>query len=1030
MSTNYVELRARTNFSFLTGASHPQELIEQALKMGLSGMALADTNGVYGMPRGYRVAKDHPFFKYLCGTEFTFSDHAPLTVIAKNRAAYARITQLLTLSKSDKEKGDGFLQIRDILMGVSAEIADNWVVIPRTESNLPIQWNELKNLFHRNLYLPLTFYQDGHDEKRVRDLLKIKSQWDLELVASNDVEYHTKKRKLVQDVLISIREGKPLSEIGFKIRGNGERYIKPPQMMQRLYADFPEALEKTLQIAEECTFSPSELKYRYPSEWIPKGFSAQSYLEHLVWKNAPSRGLDERMKQQLNHEMSLIQELGYADYFLTIYDIVQESYKLDILCQGRGSAANSAVCYVLGITAINPLQMNLLFERFISAERGEPPDIDIDFEHERREEIIKYIYKKYGRDRAGMVSAVVTYQYRSAFREVSKAFGVPVGTLSAKKVERQFAELVKDHPQKDSLEEKISYIAGEMQGFPRHLSIHSGGFTLSADPIIDIVPIEPARKDGRTIIQWDKYDLDILGLIKVDVLSLGMLSCLSKSLKMLKTTLYALPKEDAATYMMIQNCDTVGAFQIESRAQMSMLGRLKPANFYDLVVQVAIVRPGPIVGDMVHPYLKRRQGLENITYPNKKVEDILGKTMGVPLFQEQVMKMAIELAGFKPGEADLLRKSINAWKTSLPIGEMGERLRQGLIDNGMTAEFAALIFEQIKGFSHYGFPESHAASFALLAYASCYIKCHHPAEFACSLVNSQPMGFYRNDTIIYDAIRHGVKVLPVSLNHSQWDCTIEAANTIRLGFRVVSGVNEKHVEELIYEREKEKFSGLVDFLKRSTLRSDVVERLALASRFEDFNWSPRDALWAIVAYENLLTKQNDQQLSLFTHTTFLNQDELTLPQSQQFDEIDGFEKIQNDYGAFSISLQGHPMEELRKTMTNIPKMTSKKIRELTSGSQVKTAGLVLIRQKPPTANGTCFSTLEDEFGFIDLVLFPATFEKFNDVFLNHCFIIISGKMEREGNTVSVIVSHVAPVWNTETLHETPLALEPDQYFWG
>ncbi|MBL7543309.1 MAG: error-prone DNA polymerase [Bdellovibrionaceae bacterium] len=1027
---SYIELRAKTNFSFLTGASHPYELVQQALELNLAGIALTDVDGVYGMPRGYRVAKENPLFKYICGTELTFYDHAPLTVLAKNRAAYACICQLITHAKTGQQKGQTHLSIQTFLQKTSGALASSFILIPRLESQHPILWAPLKNQFQSDIYLPLTFYQDGHDETRIQHLLALKASWNLELVATNDVEYHVKKRKLVQDVLISIREGQPLTEIGFKIRGNGERYIKSPHMMNELYTRFPDALAQTHRIAQQCTFSPRELKYRYPSEWIPHGFTGQTYLEHLVAQHSVVKGLNQKMHMQLDHELKLIKELDYADYFLTIYDIVRKAHELDILCQGRGSAANSAVCFVLGITAINPVQMNLLFERFISAERGEPPDIDIDFEHERREEIIQYMYEKYGRHRAGMVSAVVTYQYRNAFRDVCKAFGVPVGTLSAKKVERQFDELIHDHPHKEGLTEKISYIAGEMQGFPRHLSIHSGGFTLSADPIIDIVPIEPARREGRTIIQWDKYDLDILGLIKVDVLSLGMLSCLSKALKLTKKKLYELPADDAATYAMIQQCDTVGTFQVESRAQMSMLGRLKPKNFYDLVVQVAIVRPGPIVGNMVHPYLKRRNGLERVAYPNKKVEEILGKTMGVPLFQEQVMKLAIDLAGFTPGESDLLRKSINAWRTSRPIGEMGERLRRGLIHGGMTPEFAAQMFEQIQGFSHYGFPESHAASFALLAYASCYLKCHHPAEFACSLVNSQPMGFYRNDTIIYDAIRHGVRVLPLSLNTSEWDCTIEGDNTIRIGFRAVKGLSHQQARELIAQRNEHPFLSLTDFMKRSPLRADITERLALANRFEDFNWEARDALWAILSYEHLLNEPPSTQLSFFSHTTYLEKTELSPAESHPFSKTDGFEKIQNDYGAFSLSLQGHPMSELRKTMSIIPKMTSQKIRELRSGSLIKTAGLVLIRQKPPTANGTCFSTLEDEYGFIDLVLFPDTFEKYNDVFLNHCFIIVTGTMEREGNTVSVIVSSVAPLWQTDTLHNTPLALEPDQYFWG
>lgn len=1024
---SYIELRAKTNFSFLTGASHPHEIVTEAIHCGLGGIALTDINGVYAMPRGYRVAKDHPSFRYLCGTELTFLNHAPLTIIAKNRQAYAGLCRLITQSKAGKEKGEGYLEINTFLDFISDFLSKSFVVIPRTESQLPIAWPELKNKFATNLYLPLTFYQDGHDETRTRRIQELSQKWNLKIVASNDVEYHIKKRKLVQDVLISIREGKPLTEIGFKIRGNGERYVKNHQQIKELYRNFPESLRQTYEIADQCTFSPSELKYRYPSEWIPNGYTGQTYLEHLVQTQAVCT-VDDKMKAQLEHELKLIKELGFADYFLTIFDIVRKARDLGILCQGRGSAANSSVCFVLGITAINPVNMNLLFERFISAERGEPPDIDIDFEHERREEIIQYIYDKYGRHRAGMVSAVVTYQFRSAFREACKAFGLPVGTLSSKKVERQFEDLTQNHPQKNSIKEKIEYIATEMQNFPRHLSIHSGGFTLSADPIVDIVPIEPARMEGRTIIQWDKYDLDTLGLIKVDVLSLGMLSCLRKALALVNKKLYELPANDTATYEMIQRCDTVGTFQVESRAQMSMLGRLKPANFYDLVVQVAIVRPGPIVGNMVHPFLRRRQGLEKVEYPNEAVKNILGKTLGVPLFQEQVMKLAIELAGFTPGEADVLRKSINAWKTSQPMGVMGERLRQGLLNGGMSIEFADQIFSQIQGFSHYGFPESHAASFALLAYASCYLKCHHPAEFACSLVNSQPMGFYRNDTIIYDAIRHGVTVLPVSLLKSQWDCTIETPNTLRLGFKVVSGISKKHVQDLIQERDVLQFSSLVDFLKRSGLRKDVIHLLAMASRFEDFNWTARDALWALIEYENLVVKKDHEQLNFFTHTSYLNHQE-SVP-LEHFQQLDSFEKIQNDYKAFNLSLQGHPMQELRKNHPTIPRMTSKSIRDLKTDSRVHTSGLVLVRQKPPTAKGTCFSTLEDEYGFIDLVLFPNTYEKYNEVFLNHCFITIKGKMERQGNTVSIIVDTVEPIWKTKTLYETPLALEPDQYFWG
>ena len=997
-------------------------------------MAITDFNGVYGMPRGYKIAKNFKNFKYICGTELTFLDHANLTLIAKNRKAYGAICRLITEAKTGEQKGASHLTLPQLLEFFTDDEFENLVALPRGTENLNLA--SLKDAFGSNLYLPLSFYLDGKDRTRVQTLKDLSKTYDIPLVASNDVEFHIKQRKIIQDVLISIRETKSLKEVGFKLSSNAEKYIKTPQQMQLLYKDFPQALAKTLDIADQCVFSPGELRYHYPSEWIPSPHTAQSYLEELVRTKAPERykhGLDDRTTKQILHELKLIKELKYADYFLTIFDLVDYAHRRQILCQGRGSAANSVICYILGITAIDPIQMDLLFERFISVERNEPPDIDIDFEHERREEVIKYIYDKYGRHRAGMVSAVVTYRYRSAFREVCKAFGVPVGTLSAKKVLHQFEDLIKDHPQKETLKEKIEAVTNELQGFPRHLSIHSGGFTLSAEPITEIVPVEPARMDGRTIVQWDKYDLDTLGLLKVDVLSLGMLSCLSKVLKSLNLKLYEIPHDDPKTYKMIQNCETVGTFQIESRAQMSMLGRLKPENFYDLVIEVAIVRPGPIVGKMIHPYLKRRRGLEKITYPNEIVKRVLGRTLGVPLFQEQVMKLAIELAGFTPGEADQLRKCINAWRTSAPIAEMADRLKQGLMNGGMTEAFADQIFEQIQGFSHYGFPESHAASFALLAYASCYLKAHFPAEFACQLINSQPMGFYRTDTILYEAIRNGVKVKPVSVLHSQWDCTIEEPNTIRLGFRVVKGVSESDVELLVQERTNVKFTSLADFVKRSTIRSDVLARFALAGRFEEFNWSARESLWAILEYQNLMRENNSQQLSLFADTAYLEMTEASQIKNSnvenQFGTQNGFEKIQSDYGAFSLSLQGHPMQELRKTLPNIPKLNSKTLRETKIGSRVKVAGLVLIRQKPPTAKGTCFATLEDEFGFIDLVLFHDTFEATKDVFLNHCFIIIDGKLEKDGNSQAVIVSGVKPVWNTKTLHETPLALEPDQYFW-
>ena len=1083
----YAELRCKSNFSFLLGASHPEELVKTAIAHGLSGLALTDQNGVYGMPRGYHTAisqlaaatRERPEFHYIVGAEILFADHAPVHLLCQTRESYGVLCRLLTQLKSDKQKALGRIAFADFLnfMSSPANPSSEFICLPRIELT-SLQLGLLKDVFAANMALPLTFYLDGHDANRVRTIRDLSRRFELPLVASNDVEYHVKSRKILQDVLISIREGKPLSQAGFALRANAERYILTPHEMARRYRDFQPALTKTLELAESCTFSPSELRYRYPSEWIPSGFSAQTYLEHLVWTHVTDRypsGMSDKVKKQLEHELKLIGALRYADYFLTIYDIVEFAKRREILCQGRGSAANSAVCYVLGITAIDPVQMDLLFERFISAERGEPPDIDIDFEHERREEVIQYIYEKYGRHRAAMVSAVITYQYRNALREVCKAFGLPVGTLSAKKVERNFETLIKTRPVElracTHPRAQIEAIARELHGFPRHLSIHSGGFTLSADPITEIVPVEPARMEGRTIIQWDKYDLDTLGLIKVDILSLGMLSCLRKTLQLVNLKLYEIPRDDNATFEMIGNCDTVGVFQIESRAQMSMLGRLQPKNFYDLVIEVAIVRPGPIVGKMVHPYLRRRQGLESITYPNAIVERILGRTLGIPLFQEQIMKLAIELAGFTPGESDQLRKCINAWRTSASIGQLAGRLMDGLRNAGLSREFAEQIFEHIKGFSHYGFPESHAASFALLAYASCYLKCHFPAEFACSAVNSQPMGFYRPDTILYDAIRHGVRVLPVSILHSQWDCTVEnksenARNykdppaAIRLGFRLVHGISRSDVEALIAERENLQFQNLADFVHRSNIKRDILERLALAGRFaelshrttdnnfsEEARYNPREALWALLEYQNLFRERRKgtewQQLNLFAESAAnlpanlpLTEIKQTDIKPDQFSPLSPLEHIQNEYSAFAMSLHGHPMSELRRRVKNVPKVTSQTVRTLATGTRVKVSGMTLVRQRPPTANGVCFATIEDEHGFMDLVLWKDIFEKYREVFLNHCFITVTATVQHEGATVSLIVSKVEPIFvgKPQDRPSEPATLlknaDPTQYFYG
>jgi error-prone DNA polymerase len=1005
----FVELKCKTNFSFLRGASHPEELVRKAVELGYGALGITDYDGVYGMPKAFWAGKNVEGFKLIVGADLKIHNQPRLTLLARDRAAYGLLCRIITESHKDKPKGEAFLELAQLEDFLSWSPAKGLICLPDPGSD----YEFLKDNFGNNLYLPLTRPLDGWDHKRTQETLEVSNGFDIPIVATNDVHYHDPSRYKLQDVITCIREGASLTKAGYKLFSNGERYLKSPEQMKKLFSDMPSALANSVKIAESCTFSPKELRYRYPSEWIPKGQTAQSYLEELTWTGAKERYKGEiptQVEKMIKHEMRLINKLEFADYFLTIYDIIDFARKKKILCQGRGSAANSVVCYCLGITAVDPIKLDLLFERFISEQRGEPPDIDVDFEHERREEVIQYIYEKYGRDRAAMVSAVITYRTRSMLREISKALDIDVGTMSAKDVQKNLEELIKDS-KIPNIKEKIQEISDELHGFPRHLSIHSGGFTLSADPIIEIVPVEPARMEGRTIIQWDKYDLDYLGLLKVDVLSLGMLSALRKMLDMVGKQLHEIPHEDKPTYKMIQKADTVGTFQIESRAQMSMLGRLKPENFYDLVIEVAIVRPGPIVGKMVHPYLKRKRGLEPITYAHPKLKQILEKTLGIPLFQEQVMRMAIELAHFTPDEADYLRRAIGAWRSEGSINEIGQKLVKGLIESGLSQKFALQVFDQIKGFAQYGFPESHAASFALLAYASCYLKCHHPAEFACSIINSQPMGFYANHTLVDDAKRHGVEVLPLHPDYSEWDCKMEG-RAIRLGYRIVKGLPQETAEKMVAQRP---YVTLESFLSRNQLRAEVLQRLAIGDFFAKFGLDPRHALWFVLDYH--FRNQNQDQLSLFNKKS---ED----PDGELFNSYTMFESVCADYDAFNLSSQAHPMKALRNS-TKLPPLNSQTLRQVKPGKNIQAAGLVIIKQRPPTAKGVTFATLEDEFGFIDTIIHAETYKKYYELFSEECFLSIRGRVQKDGNTVSILVTSAEPILKPHDLN-----IKPVQYYWG
>jgi len=1053
----FVELKARTHYSFLTGASEPQELFARARELGMPALGIADRNGVYGIPRSFKAAQESGV-RLIVGAELALGELARpqiLTMLAKTRAGYGVMCRLLTEAFRGREKGeaclswDGFLSLaqehasaaRDVIFLCGAD--DFWGAAAFSGGGLaPLlereEWLRFCDRFAGQSYWLESRFLDGRDAWRRATAREVERRFGLRRVASNDVYYHAASRRPLQDALVAIRENVLISECGFKLFQNAERHLKSEAEMVKLFSDDLEIVVRTGEIAEMCAFSPAELRYYYPSEWIPQGETAQTYLTRLVWEGAEriyGGAVPDGVRAQLNYELKLIHEQKYEDYFLTIWEIVEFSREQRILYQGRGSAANSIVCYCLRITAIDPVEMNLLFERFISAERDEPPDIDVDFEHERREEVIQHIYEKYGFDRAAMVAAVNTYHSKSITRDLGRVLG-----------------LNPDDSEVCASDLRVQRLGEQLRGFPRHLSIHSGGFTLSATPMIEIVPIEPARMEGRRIVQWDKEDLAIIGLLKVDVLALGMLSALRKTFELVQPKapglgLRTVPIGDPATYAMIGKAKTVGVFQIESRAQMGMLGRLLPKNFYDLVVQVAIVRPGPIVGQMVHPYLKRRRGEESIDIPHEKLRPILGRTLGVPLFQEQIMKMAIVLAGFTPGESDQLRRAIGAWRSAGTIEKMGLKLKAGLLQNGLPLEFVERVFKQVQGFAEYGFPESHAASFALLAYASAYLKCHFPAEFTVALINSQPMGFYSVHTLLEEVKRDGVRVLPVHPNRSVWDCALEGLRlqvrgapadgagvgagdllhapevnsgcasplsarrreAIRLGFRLVRGMSEAECAQLVTERERGgAFLSFEDFLGRTDLKMEVLQSLALGDAFVCFGLSPRAALWRILAHSQWKVVERVGlrvgQLSLFQSAP-----QLGVEVVREFGAVSEFAQIREEYQSFRFSTKGHPMGALREMAEFVPPLTSMQLRALPAGSSIVAAGLVIVKQRPSTAKGTCFATLEDEAGFLDLILHAKTYARFTEVLRENPFILVYGRTQRDTNTVNVIVTRIKPL---------------------
>ncbi len=1037
----YAELQVTSNFSFLRGASHPAELVLRAHELGLAAIAIADRNTLAGVVRAHAAAKETGL-RLVIGARLDFLDAPSVLAFPTDRAAYGRLAQLLTDGKRRAKKGECRLMLADLLAQ-----GDGQRLVALPPERLDGAYAEpLKSLAHRfagALYLATHHLYRGDDAKRLARLGALAEWTKVPLLATNDVHAHSAERRALQDVLTCIREGCTIDEAGFRLHANAERHLKSAEEMARLFRARPDAVERTLEIVEACRFSLDELTYEYPAEPVPEGRTPQEELARLTWLHAAERypaGVPDRIRALLERELALIARLDYARYFLTVHDIVKFARERKILCQGRGSAANSAVCFVLGITAVDPEKVDLLFERFVSAERKEPPDIDVDFEHERREEVIQHVYGKYGRDRAGIVATVITYRPKSAIRDVGKALGLSadtIGILSGtawgggrEGLRADYIRQAGLDPSEPTLRHALR-LAEELIGFPRHLSQHTGGFVITRGKLSSVVPIENAAMEDRTVIEWDKDDLDDLGMLKIDVLALGMLTCLRKGLDLLGAhygvdrRLHEIADEDPRVYDMLCRADSIGVFQVESRAQMTMLPRLKPRRFYDLVVEVAIVRPGPIQGDMVHPYLRRRDGKEPADLPSEELREVLAHTYGVPLFQEQAMRIAIVAAGFSPTEANQLRRAMATFRHVGTIGALKARFIEGMVAKGYRRDFAERCFRQIEGFGEYGFPESHAASFALLVYASAWLKCHYPAAFACAILNSQPMGFYAPAQLVRDAQEHGVEVRPVDINHSRWDCTLEpdgkGAFALRLGLRQIKGFRETDAEALVAARRQGDFTTMHALWRSAGLDRRAIETLAKGDAWGSVGLTRRAAHWAAKGLE-------EPPLPLFAAAGTKGEAaasslEVALPLMSIGEEVS------EDYSHLRLSLKAHPMALLRDAFAARGLLPNRRLKDLDDGARAKVAGIVLVRQQPGTASGVIFMTLEDETGVANVVVWPRVFERFRRALLAGSLLGVAGRVQRDesGQVIHVIADRVVDLSrHLSTLADPPPAASPAQ----
>jgi error-prone DNA polymerase len=1012
----YAELHALTNFSFLRGASQPEEMVLQAAALRYRALAITDECSVAGVVRAHMAAKQCGL-PLIIGSELSCVDGLKLVALATDRASYGALCRVISRARRAAPKGTYALERADL------DALDGCLIIwlPRAGRALLPQHDHdgrwLRERFTGRLWIGVELLSGGFDAHRLELLDTLGSTLELPRVAAGDVHMHRRSRRALQDVLTAIRLNTPLSAVGYALFPNGERCLRPLQRLQEIYPQ--PLLAQSLDIAARCTFKLDELRYEYPEEIVPAGETPTSHLRALTEAGCATRwpaGVTDAVRQGIEHELQLIAELKFEPFFLTVHDIVKYARSRDILCQGRGSAANSVVCYCLEITAVDPSRMDMLFERFISKERNEPPDIDVDFEHERREEVIQYLYRKYGRDRAALAATVISYRPRSALRDVGKALGFSLAEVDKLARGMQWWDGQKIDPERiraagfdpnAPATQRLMALTAQILGFPRHLSQHVGGFVIARARLDELVPIENAAMPERTVIQWDKDDLDALGLLKVDVLGLGMLSAIRRAFDLVnhfggpntawgKLDLSTVPKEDPAVYDMICRADTVGVFQIESRAQMAMLPRLRPRNYYDLVIEVAIVRPGPIQGEMVHPYLRRRSGEEPVTYPSKAVEAVLKRTLGVPIFQEQVMKLAMVAAGFSAGLADELRRAMAAWKRKGGLQPFQQRLVDGMRERGYAESFAHQIFNQILGFGEYGFPESHAASFALLVYTSSWLKHHEPAAFCAALVNSQPMGFYAPAQLVRDARAHGVEVRPVDVAISEWDCTLERRENgraaLRLGLRLVKHFSKEGAARLLAARTQCAFIHSADLADRATLDRRDLEALAAADALAGLAGHRHRAVWQVSGVE--------RALPLLRADTVVDEGVplLRAPSEGQ--------NIVADYGSVGLSLRRHPVALLRDSLAERGVIPNHDLWEQPNGRVVLAAGLVITRQRPGSASGVTFVTLEDETGYVNLIVWERVATAQRAALLESRLLLVRGTLQREGDVLHVVAKRL------------------------